>query len=86
MTRQVNDPCEALVLKDKVRFAEVFEDILGRRVMTFDEIKRQMHDPYSISINEVVIKPIKGQAGQGIIFRCKTLHHCDNYMTMLFLL
>lgn len=36
--------------------------------MTFDEIKRQMHDPYSISINEVVIKPIKGQAGQGIIF------------------
>lgn len=68
LTRQVNDPCEALVLKDKVRFSEVFEDILGRRVMTFDEIKRQMHDPYSISINEVVIKPIKGQAGQGIIF------------------
>lgn len=40
LTRQVNDPCEALVLKDKVRFSEVFEDILGRRVMTFDEDKK----------------------------------------------
>lgn len=68
LTRQVNDPYEALVLKDKLRFSEVFGDMLGRQVMTFDEIEKKMHDSHSACINKVVIKPIKGQAGQGIIF------------------
>lgn len=63
LTRQVNNPYNTLIFKDKLSFSRSFAGLLGRKIYDWPAIRK-------MAINEdlpnMVLKPRLGQAGEGI--------------------
>ncbi len=64
LTRQVNDPEKARILKDKIRFSHFYRDLLGREVLSWEDLEKPLPAP----AGRIVVKPVFGQAGEGIHF------------------
>ncbi|PKL74890.1 MAG: hexapeptide transferase, partial [Candidatus Melainabacteria bacterium HGW-Melainabacteria-1] len=65
LTRQLNDPNSAELLKDKACFKLHFADLLGREIWSWSEL--QQLDP-ALQPPRLVLKPRWGQQGEGILF------------------
>lgn len=65
ITRQLNDPEQSEILRDKLLFARHFADVLGRPIWTWEQLQAQ---PAAETPPRLVLKDRRGQQGAGMLF------------------
>ena len=66
LTRQVNDDASLWMLKDKKEFTILFQDMLGRKILTYDDLILLKNN--SSKPPKLVIKHRFGQGGKEVFF------------------